>query len=91
MHNPYPAGGISTTASVQFVGGLTYPGAAPAKAHFANPYKAPTADLQYQSTPAATLAPAQTMPPPAPPAPVGTNTFPGPQGVLPYGKPFTNP
>lgn len=78
---------FTTTQSVGRTGALSSVGVAPAGAHFANPYQARSAELQY-ATPAATLAPAQTMPPPAP---TGTNPFPGPQGTLPYSKPFTNP
>ena len=74
---------FTATQSVGLVSSLSSVGAAPAGAHYANPYRATSAELQYQSTPGATLAPAQTVP-------QGTNPFPGPQGTLPYSRPFTN-
>jgi hypothetical protein len=81
---------FAVTQSVGRTNGLTSSGAAPAGSHYANPYRAASAELQY-TQPGASLAPATPMPPPQQPMSQGTNPFPGPNGTLPYSKPFTNP
>ena len=81
---------FTVTQSAGRISGLSNTGAAPAGSHYANPYKAASAELYYPQ-PAATLAPATPMPAPQQPMSQGTNPFPGPNGTLPHSKPFTNP
>jgi hypothetical protein len=75
---------FTVTQSVGRTSGLTNPGAAPAGSHYANPYRAVNAELQY-TQPGATLAPAKPMPAPQTPPVQGT------QGMVPYNRPLTNP
>ena len=79
---------FNTIQSVGRTTGLSNVGAAPAGAHFANPYHASGSETQYSQL-AATLAPAKTMPPPQAIS-QGTSPFPGPNGTLPYSTPIAN-
>jgi hypothetical protein len=73
---------FAVTQSVGRTSGLTSTGAAPAGSHYANPYRAVSADMQY-AQPGATLAPAKPMAAPQQTMSQGIVTYP-------YSRPITN-